>query len=185
LKLQGENIYLRALEPSDLDILYKWENNPAIWSVSNTLAPFSKFVLEQYLVNAHEDIFTSKQIRLMVCLEKDQSVGTIELFDLDAQHSRVGIGIMIENNAENNGYASEALKVLINYCFNVLLLKQIYCNISAGNAKSLHLFKKMGFAEIGLKKHWIKTGQNIFEDEWMLQLISSFEGGVQRTGDVK
>ncbi|MGZ3866150.1 MAG: GNAT family N-acetyltransferase [Bacteroidia bacterium] len=171
MNLKGEHIYLRALEPSDLETLYKWENDTSIWRVSNTLAPFSKFVLEQYLVNAHEDIFTSRQIRLMICLKNNMPVGTIELFDFDPLHSRVGIGIMINSNEENKGYASEAMNVLIKYCFEILLVKQIYCNITASNEKSLHLFKKFGFSEVGLKKHWIKTGQNSFEDEWMLQLI--------------
>jgi diamine N-acetyltransferase len=171
LNLQGENIYLRALEPSDLETLYEWENDASIWKVSNTLAPFSKFVLEQYLINAHEDIFTSKQIRLMICLKNNTPIGTIELFDFDPQNSRIGIGIMINGNEENKGYASEALNVLIKYCFEILTVKQIYCNITASHEKSLHLFKKFGFTEIGLKKQWVKTGQNSFEDEWMLQLI--------------
>ena len=60
MHLKGEHIYLRALEPKDLEVLYHWENNPAIWKVSNTFAPYSKFVLEQYLVNAHERHFYRK-----------------------------------------------------------------------------------------------------------------------------
>ncbi len=171
MQLKGEHIYLRALEPKDLEVLYHWENNPAIWKVSNTFAPFSKFVLEQYLVNAHEDIFTAKQIRLLICSIDNTPIGTIELFEFDAHHSRVGIGIMIDENVENKGYATEALQVLCNYCFDVLLVKQVYCNISAGNEKSLHLFKKLGFTEVGIKKQWNKITQNAFEDEWMLQLI--------------
>ena len=169
--LKGENIYLRALEPNDLDVLYKWENNPVIWKVSNTFAPFSKFVLEQYLVNAHEDIFISKQIRLMICLTDKTPIGTIELFEFDVHNSRVGVGVMIDESVENKGYATQALQILCNYCFEVLLVKQIYCNISASNEKSLHLFKKIGFTEVGLKKQWNKIAQTTFEDEWMLQLI--------------
>ena len=171
MKLKGEHIYLRALEPTDLGVIYHWENNPAIWKVSNTLAPFSKFVLEQYLVNAHEDIFTTKQIRLMVCLIDNTPVGTIELFDLDIHNSRVGIGIMIDETVENKGYATQALNLLLNYCFDILLVKQVYCNISVSNGKSMHLFKKLGFTEIGLKKQWNRIAQNTFEDEYMLQLI--------------
>jgi diamine N-acetyltransferase len=171
LILKGEHIYLRALEPNDIELLYKWENNPAIWKVSNTLAPFSKFVLEQYLVNAHEDIYTSKQIRLLICSNDNKAIGTIELFDFDTHNHRIGIGIMIEEREEGKGYATMALQLLCEYCLNVLLVKQIYCNISAGNLKSLHLFKKLGFTEIGLKKQWNRLTQNTFEDEWMLQLI--------------
>jgi diamine N-acetyltransferase len=78
---------------------------------------------------------------------------------------------MIDEDAENKGYATQALQLLCNYCFEVLLVKQIFCNISASNEKSLHLFKKLGFTEIGLKKQWNKIAQNTFEDEWMLQLI--------------
>ncbi|HXB40088.1 MAG TPA: GNAT family N-acetyltransferase [Bacteroidia bacterium] len=171
MNLKGEHISLRALEPADLEILYKWENNPVIWKVSNTLAPFSKFVLEQYLVNAHEDIFTAKQIRLMISDKETKSVGTIELFDFDALNSRVGIGIMVENDSQNKGYAQDALQILMNYCFETLILKQIYCNISASNDKSIRLFKKLGFTEAGLKKNWNKISQNVFEDEYILQLV--------------
>jgi len=171
VNLKGEHIFLRALEPGDLDILYKWENDPAIWKVSNTLAPFSKFVLEQYLVNAHEDIFTAKQIRLMICDKDSKPVGTIELFDFDPLNSRIGIGILIEDGSQNKGYAADALKVLIDYCFDILLLKQVFCNISASNEKSMHLFKKIGFTEGGLKKQWNKIAQNSYEDEYMLQLV--------------
>lgn len=173
MNLKGEHIYLRALEPTDLDTLYKWENNPAIWTVSNTLAPFSKFVLEQYLVNAHEDIFTTKQIRLMICLLDNTPIGTIELFDFDAHHNRVGIGIMIDETAENKGYATEALNLLGKYCFDVLMVKQVYCNISASNQKSLQLFTKLGFNQSGIKKQWNKIAPNTFEDEYILQLISN------------
>jgi len=171
MNLQGEHIFLRALEPGDLEVLYKWENNPAIWKVSNTLAPFSKFVLEQYLVNAHEDIFTAKQIRLMICSKDGKPAGTIELFDFDPLNSRVGIGILVDEEAQGRGYATDALQVLINYCFEILLLKQVFCNISASNEKSIHLFKKLGFAKAGCKKSWNKTRQNTFEDEWIFQLI--------------
>ena len=171
MNLRGEHIFLRALEPTDLDVLYKWENNPTIWKVSNTLNPFSKFVLEQYLVNAHDDIFSAKQIRLMVCSNDGRPAGTIELFDFDALNSRVGIGILIEENSQNKGYAFDALQVLIKYCFEILMLKQIYCNISASNEKSIRLFKKLNFTEAGMKKSWNKISQNTFEDEYLLQLV--------------
>ena len=67
LKLQGENIFLRALEPEDLDFLYELENNGDVWEISGTTAPYSKFILRQYLENAHKDIFEAKQLRLCIC----------------------------------------------------------------------------------------------------------------------
>ncbi|MBS1645753.1 MAG: GNAT family N-acetyltransferase [Bacteroidetes bacterium] len=173
MHLKNENLYLRALEPNDINLLYEWENNPAIWRVSNTLMPFSKFVLEQYLVNAHQDVFTAKQIRLLICLNNHKPIGTIELFDFDAQNARAGVGIMIDAAFQEKGHATQALSLLCHYCFEILMLKQVYCNISASNTKSLHLFKKIGFVEVGLKKQWNKLTHNTYEDEWLLQLCKN------------
>ncbi len=38
--LKGENIFLRALELSDLDFLYTLENTESLWEVSNTTTPY-------------------------------------------------------------------------------------------------------------------------------------------------
>src|SRR5512137_885124 len=93
--LETELIKLRALEPEDIDVLYKWENDPSIWRVSNTLTPFSKYTLQQFLENAHSDIFEVKQLRLMIEARQHtgtRPVGTIELFDFDPFHLRAGLG---------------------------------------------------------------------------------------------
>ena len=53
--LQSELIKLRAMEPEDIEILYRWENDTDIWKVSNTIAPFSKYVLRQFIENQSRD----------------------------------------------------------------------------------------------------------------------------------
>lgn len=170
--IKGKKIYLRAIEPSDIHYLYKWENNTDIWMVSNTQSPWSKFVLEQYLVTAHEDIYTTRQLRLVVCTIEGDPVGCIDIFDFDPFHLRAGIGVMIEKGAEGNGFASEAVQLLCQYAFKHLHLKQIFCNVGSKNKKSLHLFQKCKFQICGVKKKWIKSAINRFEDEVMLQLFS-------------
>ncbi|MFL5752057.1 MAG: GNAT family N-acetyltransferase [Bacteroidia bacterium] len=173
IHLKGNNICLRALEQSDIDTLYKWENDTSIWKVSGTLVPYSRFVLEQYLLNAHQDIFTTKQLRLVIePLDKSIPAGCIDLFEFDPHHKRAGVGIMVEGTFRGNGFASEALELLSGYAFNTLLLNQLFCNIGADNEKSLALFQKHGFEKIGIKKAWNRTAKNTFEDEWLLQLLA-------------
>ncbi len=46
LTLKGEKVYLRALEPEDLDFLFEVENNEDFWEVSATSAPFSRYLLK-------------------------------------------------------------------------------------------------------------------------------------------
>ena len=91
--LKGENISIRALEPSDADLLYKWENNYTLWEVSNTQTPFSKAVLDEFVNTAYQDIYTNKQLRLMVCKsDAQETIGIIDLFEFDPQHARCGVG---------------------------------------------------------------------------------------------
>ena len=169
--LLGEHIILRALEPEDLNFLYQIENNESFWEVSHTQTPFSKYLLKQYLENAHLDIYESKQLRLLI-EEKatKKQVGMIDLFDFNPQHKRAGIGILIHPDFENKGVASEALSLLINYSFSHLQLHQLYANITSSNSKSLALFKKYNFNEVGIKKDWISS-EGKFKDEVLFQLI--------------
>ena len=172
MNLSGKNIILRALEPSDIDMLYKWENDPATWKVSHTLAPFSRHTLEQYILSAHEDIYTAKQLRLVI-QKKDPSaaIGTIDLFEFDPLHLRTGVGVMIADETDKrNGHATEALSLLIPYCFETLHLNQVYCNVSKENEASVKLFMKFGFEITGIKKQWIRNAGG-FEDEYLMQLL--------------
>jgi diamine N-acetyltransferase len=178
--LQGINIVLRAPEPEDIDVLYLWENDPGIWKISNTQTPYSRYILEQYILNAHEDIYKARQLRLMIDLKdsgkKKISIGAIDLFDFDPANKRAGVGILIDKSARNRGYATEALKLLIDYCFSVLSLHQLYCNISTDNTQSMNLFTKSGFQTIGIKKDWIYF-EHKWNDEYVLQLINNNENG--------
>jgi diamine N-acetyltransferase len=173
--LEGKHLKLRALEPEDVDVLYAWENNDKLWHMSNTLTPFSRFTLEQYIMNAHQDLYSTKQLRLMIDNikpDKEKTIGSIDLFDFDPKNKRAGIGIMIIEGERNKGYASEALELMIEYCFEHIGLHQLYCNITADNEASLNVFRKHHFITVGLKKDWLSQG-NKWLDEYTLQLINS------------
>ena len=171
MNLSGIKICLRALEPEDLDFLYKIENNERFWEVSHTQVPFSKYLLKQYLENAHLDIYEAKQLRLII--EENTTkiqVGMIDLFDFNPQHQRAGIGILIHPDFQNKGFASEALKIIISYAFKHLQLHQLYANIAVDNFKSNSLFTKNGFIKRGEKKDWIFS-EGKFKNELLFQLI--------------
>ncbi len=171
--LETDTIRLRALEPEDIDILYKWENDTTVWRVSYTVAPFSKYILRQFIENQRYDIYEAKQLRLIIeSKESSLPVGAIDLFDLDPYNRRAGVGILIyDQRDKGQGYASAALGVIIDYCFRVLGLNQLYCNIAASNNRSLALFRNKGFTTVGLKKEWIRTTSD-WQDEYLLQLIN-------------
>lgn len=174
ITLRGENIYIRALEPNDLEFVYAMENDQSIWGVSNTQTPYSRFLVKQYLENAQQDIYEAKQLRLAICQDQDfPAVGLIDLFDFDPKNNRAGVGIVIqgiENRRQSIG--SEALELLIKYSFYHLNLHQLYANIDTENVSSISLFTKFGFQSIGVKKEWTYVN-GVYKDEALFQLINT------------
>ena len=168
----GEKVQLRALEPEDVDILYRWENNREAWHLSRTLTPFSRFDIEQYVLNAEKDIFADKQVRMMIDKKNGgETVGAVDLFEYDPLHRRAGIGIMILESQRGQGLAGEAIRLVKDYCFQTLMLHQVFANILAGNEKSIRLFEKAGFSLSGKKRDWVRHG-NTWKDELFYQLIN-------------
>ncbi len=170
------HIQLRAPEPQDIDLIYHWENDTSIWSVSNTLAPYSRYTIEQFVINSiDKDIYTTKQIRLMIDLVGDaesQTIGTVDLYDFDPFHKRVAIGILIDEKYRKQGFAKHALKMIIRYCFETLNLHQVYCSISENNYESMQLFVGLGFEKCAEKKEW-RFINNRWLTEYMYQLLKS------------
>lgn len=171
--LSTDKIRLRALEPEDVALLYQWENDPDIWLISNTIAPYSKYMLSEYVNASIKDIYEAKQLRLMIVDQKNnQTVGILDIFDFDPYHLRAGIGILIEKRYRRQGFAEETIMLAIQYLFNHLHLHQIFCNVMEHNTYSIALFHKSGFVKVGCKKDWIRTTSG-FEGEITMQLINT------------
>ncbi|MFV0554275.1 MAG: GNAT family N-acetyltransferase [Mangrovibacterium sp.] len=164
-------IHLRPLEPEDLDTLYLWENDPTLWHVGGTLTPFSQYILKQYLAESHRDIFETKQLRLMIEDLNGVAVGAIDLFDFDPNHRRAGLGILIyADEHRGKGYAHEAIQQMCDYARNTLGMHQLYANIEASNEASKRLFSACGFELAGVKKEWLRRGED-WEDELIYQRV--------------
>ena len=79
--------------------------------------------------------------------------------------------MVLQNEDRNKGVASEAIQLLCQYSFDTLNLHQLFANVASDNQTSIHLFKKMGFEEVGVKKDWIFS-QGDFKNEILYQKIS-------------
>ena len=169
--LQEKNIHLRALEPTDLDFLYALENDTNLWKVSETITPFSKYVLTRYLENSHRDIFDVKQLRLMIeHSQTKQPLGCIDLFDFNPQHHRVGELVIFDAAHRAKGFATESLNLICQYAKEHLQVHQIFANISEQNKESISLFEKAGFLKTGVKKDW-NFHQGTYQDQFLYQYI--------------
>ncbi len=140
-------------------MLYRWENDESNWKLSNTLVPYSRYILKKYIAGSGESIYETGQMRLMIDIVPDErTVGTIDLYDFDHYHNRAGVGILIADPSDRKkGYASAALSCLINYAFDTIGLHQLGATIQSTNPESMHLFTNHGFIICATRKEWIRT----------------------------
>ncbi|CAN5909752.1 GNAT family N-acetyltransferase [soil metagenome] len=168
--IQSESIYLRALEGTDLDFLYELENDRQIWPVSDTRTPFSRHVLQEYLQRSSADIYEVRQLRFVICQHDHQPVGTVDLYDFDPAHLRAGVGLVLAPSFQGRGYGFQALTCLEEYSAATLHLHQLFCSVAHDNEKSIRLFSKAGFRQVGVRKDWLRMS-NGWKDVVELQKI--------------
>lgn len=171
MNLEGRLCRLRAIEPDDIETMYAWENDPEVWSVSGTTAPFSRHTLERFVEEQRFDIYQTRQLRLVIETLAGQTIGALDLFEFDPYNQRAGVGILIHDKTmRGRGYAADALAIACNYGRCVLGLHQLWCGVGDTNPASRRLFQGAGFQETGRKKDWLRTPGG-YEDEILLQKI--------------
>ena len=167
-----KDLFLRALEPSDIKILMQLENDENYWKYSNTTEPFSKKILTSFIAEQKHDIFEVKQKRYVISSIKTPTLGFVDLFDFQPLHRRAGVGIVIVDEFRGKGFGKKALDLLIIHSKKNLNINCLFANIAFENKASVCLFQSLGFIKVGLKKSW-NFYDNSFHDEYLYQKILS------------
>ena len=162
------SIRLRAMEPEDLDVLYQIENDPGTWCVGVVNVPYSRYLLHDYIANATGDIYADKQVRLMIENVEGACVGMVDLVNFDPRHSRAEVGVVIQECYRRRGYATEALRLALDYAREVVHLHQVYVVVSVENEVSLKLFKSLGFEDGAVLKDWLHANDT-YREAYLLQ----------------
>ena len=180
-------IHLRAMEPEDIDAIYRWENDPSVWIDSAAHQPFSRHALSQFIEeNSRADIYSCRQLRLMA--EKIDAhvqsftgasdpvgapaVGCVDLFDFDPYHRRAGVGIIVDSQHRRHGIGLAILYALEDFAREHLQLHQLHCTIAANNIASIALFEKAAYQRCGTMKDWV-SNKRMWTDAYMYQKLLS------------
>lgn len=166
-RLRGEHIRLRALTKADLPMLLRWENDPTAWNSSQTINPLSSDFLYDYISRSAKHILETGCLGLIVELlqPEPRAIGHLMLYDYTAIHRRLALGLYIDPEYRNRGYARESLSCAISYAFGQLRCEQVYAEILADNSYSRQLVKELGFVETACLPRWhwdTKTYQDLF-----------------------
>ena len=158
-----EKVTLRAIEPEDLDLLYRIENDIRLWNVGATNVPYSRYTLHDYVATSANDIYADRQLRLMVVNSHDEVVGMVDLVRFDPRHQRAEIGIIIIDDHRRRGYGLSAVASMCDYAAKVLHLHQLYAVVDADNAAACQLFRKAGFSQSATLTDWLLSDKSYHE----------------------
>ena len=165
-----KQIKLRAIEPEDLDLLYRIENDVELWNVSTSNVPYSRYLLHDYVANCKNDIYSDGQVRMMVENDEDEIVGLVDLVNFDPSNRRAEVGLIILNSYRQQGYGTAVLAQISVYALRILHLHQLYAYIDVNNIPSLRLFEKAGFQIAANIKDWLFDGTK-FGDSVLVQYV--------------
>lgn len=169
--LTDGTILLRAPEPSDIDSMFRWENDAQIWTDGSTRAPTSRKMLHDFVNFYNPDPCAAGQLRLVIELIASQTpVGCVDLYDYDAVNRRSGVGIVIDPEHQRRGYGRDAIALLCNYCRDLLGLHQLWAIVNRCNSGSIALFERAGFVTCGSLRSWIRIGDR-YSDALMYQRL--------------
>lgn len=166
--LVGENVRLRNVETGDVDFLCEIENDSRNWSVSDTLAPYSRTTIEEYIQSESLGLLANHQQRFIIENQEKSIVGAIDIYDADFFSHKAAIGIIVKDECRRNGYGREALLLLCDYCFSHLDFQMLYAYVETGNEASVSVMKSGGFEITATLKNWRRIGKE-YKDVFIMQ----------------
>ena len=169
--LENETHRLRAMEPEDADLLFDIENDSKEWWIGATMNPIGRAALQNFASGQH-DLWRDLQLRLMIETREDnpQTVGAVDLYQLDPRNRRAGVGIVIFKEHRGKGHALNSLELLGQYAFEHLGLHQLWAEIPGTHTASLSVFEAAGFSRSGELRDWIRHGDR-WVDAFCMQCI--------------
>jgi RimJ/RimL family protein N-acetyltransferase len=175
--IEGERVYLRAIEPGDLDACHRWINDREItrhlaippWPVSR--------LAEQAWLESRARGGTDTDHTLAVCLKNgDRHIGNVGLHGVNWRHRTANVGILIgEKDCWDQGLGAEAVGLLCRFAFRNLGLRKISLCVFSSNPRARRCYEKCGFQVEGvLPQEYLIDGEYV--DDIRMALFAPGEG---------
>jgi len=172
--LIGKKVYLRTTNPDDYLELHQWFNASDPQSQS---CHFHKLISPAEYVQRMQKREAGDNEGRFVIVAKDDSrlVGQISYFHLNTLNRACELGYLISPAERGNGFAKEALKILIKYLFLELNLNKVYAQTASFNKASISLLESLEFRLDGtLRQHHYYKG-DLYDD--LIYSLLRFEYG--------
>ncbi|MFK7906853.1 MAG: GNAT family N-acetyltransferase [Chitinophagales bacterium] len=176
--LETERLVLGILDESHasiaLDFYHRNKDFLEPWSPKRAV---SQLTLEKQAVRLHlQSMAFKNQTGVRFYLFKktnlDRCIGNIGLSNIiRGAFQSCHLGYQIDEQEQNQGLTTEALKEIVGYAFEVLQLHRIEANIIPRNIASIRVVEKLGFEKEGFAKKYLKIN-GVWEDHFNFTLLN-------------
>ena len=172
--IDGKNVRLGPLKKEYVPQYVKWFNDPEMLQYLMMIKPMTLENEEQWYENAIRNQNAVYFAILLIVDGKEYLIGNCAV-KIDWKNKLGHLGITIgEKDQWGKGYGTEAMQLLINYCFQTLNMHKVELNVYDFNTRAIKSYTKIGFKEEGRgrKSHYINgkyvdfIAMGILKDEW-------------------
>jgi len=169
--LVGERLYLRPLDEADLDRCMTWINDPDLLPFLMRRTPMNRSAEREWL--AQQGRSETTFALAIVLKDGDRHIGNAGLHGIHPFNRSAEFGIFIgEADAREQGYGTEAARLLIDHGFRELGLHRIQLHVYAFNARARRAYEKLGFKPEGTQRDaYYRDGR--FHDVIVMSILSS------------
>lgn len=178
-RLAGRRVDLRWLTRADSPAILATFGDPAVMEFWSS-PPLQSLDGAVNVIEEIHELFRSRRLfQWGICLpQTDEVIGTCTLLNLDRAHRRGEVGFALRKSTWGNGYASEAVGLLLRFSFESLDLHRLEADVDPQNERSLRLLERQGFRREGyLRERWHHLGR--IHDTVFLGLIRREWSGAQ------
>lgn len=182
-KIVGDRLYLSPTSAEDVELFTQWLNDFQTTDYIGRSGYITTTLNEQeYLENRSKKDMASFCI---VTLEEDKLIGTISLEHIDLINRDAILGIFIgDGNYRNQGYGTEAIKLILDYGFNYLNLNNIKLDVFEFNERAYKCYQKCGFKLCGRRRKCVYLNGNYYDVLSMDILKDEFQGNYIRNKNI-
>ncbi len=153
---EGNKVRLRAYTRDDLPLAQEFLNDIDVISGMNPNIIFP--IKEEDEVEWYESFGSTSQNTYSFVIETrtDQTyVGGCGINEINTKNRYAVIGLFIGKPYWRNGYGSDALNVLVDFCFNEVNMNKVKLYVFSFNEKAISCYEKAGFVKEGVMRQEI------------------------------
>lgn len=170
--LTTERLILRPLQLTDLDDLFEYAQDPAVYQ-PGMWQPYESYeVAKRHLETILSHYFDGLLWWAIEYKADGKMIGRCELSKVDRDDKHAEISYALNANYWRQGIMTEAINCIIDYAFNEMKLNRIQAYVLIDNNNSHKLLEKIGFQREGHLREYSHV-KGYPEDAYIYGLLKS------------